>query len=183
MLHCTCSTRCEHAVTDCAVCADDYSTSIGYRCTKCNSTTSSASYAVLALLVAVVTAVLTCITYEMLDIGTITDAAAAITQHKSVLSKLKQLPWSKLRAPVVVFQILTQFISITGLQMPNLYKNFLSWLDAINFNIGWTFSIGYETHFLLYILMYVCSYYVDTHVRSPTTCHKHHSLRSCMQPL
>jgi hypothetical protein len=144
------------------VCAADYSTSIGYRCTKCDSSTSSASYVVLAILVAVVAAILAFMTYEMLDVSAVTDAAAAINEHKSVLTKLKALPWSKLRAPIVVFQILTQFISITGLQMPDLYSNFLSWLDAINFNIGWTFSIGEGCQKVLLILNFVLARHIQS---------------------
>jgi hypothetical protein len=58
----------------------------------------------------------------MLDLGT--DAAAAtrdIYAKDSWLTKAKALPWSKLCIPLVVFQIVTQFVNVTGLQLPSAY--------------------------------------------------------------
>jgi hypothetical protein len=60
--------------------------------------------------------------HEMLDLGT--DAAAAtrdIYAKDSWLTKAKALPWSKLCIPLVVFQIVTQFVNVTGLQLPSAY--------------------------------------------------------------
>jgi hypothetical protein len=136
-----------HSCPDCAVCSEGYSHSIGYRCSQCSSSTSTASYAILAALAAAAAAVLAFIAHEMLSVGDVRDAVEAASQATSQLSsctaQLRALSWSKLRAPVVVFQILTQFVSITGLQLPDLYSTLLSWLDVLNFNIGWTFSLGY----------------------------------------
>jgi hypothetical protein len=57
------------------------------------------------------------------------------------MKKLAALPWDKLRIPVVAFQIVTQFISITGLPLPDIYRSFLSWTDAVNLNLGWLLSL------------------------------------------
>jgi hypothetical protein len=83
--------------------------------------------------------------WELLGLGDSSDAAAVTASAFSLIApsrKLKVLPWAKLRIPLIVFQILTQFIGITGSQVPLLYRDFLSGLDVFNIDIGWIFSIG-----------------------------------------
>jgi hypothetical protein len=58
------------------------------------------------------------------------------------MHKLAALPWGKLRIPIVTFQIITQYISITGLPLPNIYHKFLAWIDVFNLNLGWLLSLG-----------------------------------------
>jgi hypothetical protein len=61
----------------------------------------------------------------LLDVDTVsdaTDATSAVSTHGACIAKLKNVSWGKLRTPTVVLQILTQFVSITGLQLPALYK-------------------------------------------------------------
>jgi hypothetical protein len=82
--------------------------------------------------------------YSLLGLGDIYGTATATVFNTkalapccSLMSKLQSLDWAKLRTPFIVFQILTQFISITGLQLPYLYQNFLGWADVLNFNVDW----------------------------------------------
>eukprot|EP00953_Heterococcus_sp_UTEX-ZZ885_P019923 11128-Heterococcus_DN1.PRE.3 len=114
---------------------------MGYECTHCKVGTKAAIYSVLALLLAATVLILTFIAFELLGLG---DGDDAITNFAAtgVLKKLAALPWDKLRIPIVVFQIITQYISITGIPLPNIYRTFLSWADVLNLNVGWLLSLG-----------------------------------------
>eukprot|EP00903_Cladosiphon_okamuranus_P020453 g18773.t1 len=47
-----------------------------------------------------------------------------------------KLPMDKLKIVVVVWQILTVFPSITGVDFPASYSRFLSWIDVVNFDLA-----------------------------------------------
>ena len=53
---------------------------------------------------------------------------------------LSRLPLDKLKILVVVWQILTVFSSITGVEFPATYAAFLSWINVVNLDIGNIFS-------------------------------------------
>jgi Transient receptor potential (TRP) ion channel len=59
-----------------------------------------------------------------------------------ILKNLALLPWEKLRIPIVSFQIVTQYINITGFPVPDVYGKFLAWTDVLNLNLGWFISLG-----------------------------------------
>eukprot|EP00752_Nemacystus_decipiens_P008151 g7290.t1 len=50
------------------------------------------------------------------------------------------LPMDKLKILVVVWQILTVFPSITGVEFPPAYSQFLSWIDVVNLDVGHIFA-------------------------------------------
>jgi hypothetical protein len=127
--------------TDCAVCAEGYSRSIGYECTQCKSGTKAAIYSALALLLLAIILCIWFMTLEVLGLGDGQDAISNIPAF-GCMKKLASLPWDKLRIPIVAFQIVTQYISITGLPIPDIYRKFLSWTDVFNLNLGWLLSLG-----------------------------------------
>ncbi|KAG5179485.1 hypothetical protein JKP88DRAFT_167547 [Tribonema minus] len=47
-----------------------------------------------------------------------------------------------LRIPLVVYQIQTQFASITGALLPQAYHTFLNWLNAVGFDLRWVLPLG-----------------------------------------
>lgn len=51
-----------------------------------------------------------------------------------------RVPLDKLKILVVVWQILTVFPSVTGVDYPPVYARFLSWIDVVNFDVGNIFS-------------------------------------------
>ena len=53
---------------------------------------------------------------------------------------LSRLPLDKLKILVVVWQILTVFSSIAGVEFPASYAAFLSWINFVNLDIGNIFS-------------------------------------------
>jgi hypothetical protein len=116
--------------TDCAVCAKGYSKSVGYQCTQCKTGTRAAIYSALAMVLVVFILLGSYLVNELLGLGDGQDAISNFTAF-GIMKKL-----------AASFQIVTQFISITGLPLPNIYRTFLSWTDAFNLNLGWLLSFG-----------------------------------------
>ena len=53
-----------------------------------------------------------------------------------------RVPLRKLKILLVVWQILTVFSSITGVEFPASYALFLSWINVVNFDIGHIVSVS-----------------------------------------
>jgi hypothetical protein len=83
------------------------------------------------------------------------DANCITRSLHNIVHACKRVPWSKLRIPIVVMQLLTQFMSITGTQYPSIYGDYLKWLDIINLNISWFLSIGCILHVNFYAKLLV----------------------------
>jgi hypothetical protein len=133
------------------VCDEGYSISIGYKCNKCTGNSKATVITVLAIIIALVAALLWYVASELTGITEANDGISAVqSANTSIWQKLSKLPWSKLRIPLVVVQILTQYISITGLRLPKLYYDFLSWATTINIDFGWLVSIGCITQVTFY---------------------------------
>jgi hypothetical protein len=118
------------------VCTAKYSNTLGYSCAECQRGTAAAVITLLVVLVAVAIACVCCFLYGKTGLSDGQDAGA------SCFAKVTALPWSKLRIPIVVIQITTQFFSITGLPIPDIYRHFLSWLDVLNLDLSWALSLG-----------------------------------------
>jgi hypothetical protein len=88
-------------------------------------------------------------TLELLGLSDGQDAVANISAF-SVINKFASLPWDKLRILIVAFQIVTQYISITGLPLPDIDRDFLSWTDVFNLDLGWLLSLGCLTRIDFY---------------------------------
>jgi hypothetical protein len=141
--------NCVFLATDCAVCDVGYSTSIGYQCEQCKTGTKAGTYSASALVLAVFALVVIYMTKQLLGIGDAQDAVSNFSAF-GVMQKIAALPWNKLRIPIVAFQIVTQYINITGLPLPDIYHKFLSWTDALNLNLGWLLSLGCLTQMDFY---------------------------------
>jgi hypothetical protein len=135
--------------TDCAVCAEGYGNAIGYECVQCKPGFKAILYSVFSTVVAI--SVLLAY-FLMTNLSGCADGEEACSICKrgcksggimhSLWSKLAGLSWGKLRIPLVSYQIVTQYIDITGLPLPSIYRNFLSWADVLNLNLGWLLSVG-----------------------------------------
>jgi hypothetical protein len=86
---------------------------------------------------------------ELLGLGDGQDAVSGF-RDSNIIQKLVKFRWGKLRIPIVAFQIVTQYISITGLPLPDIYRKFLSWTDVFNLNLGWLLSLGCLTQISFY---------------------------------
>ncbi|CAM9106040.1 unnamed protein product, partial [Hapterophycus canaliculatus] len=85
-------------------------------------------------------------TASLLQAGTETSDAGASAPSGccGVGEKIKRwasrLPMEKLKILVVVWQILTVFPSITGVEFPPAYSRFLSWIGVVNLDVGHIFT-------------------------------------------
>jgi hypothetical protein len=132
---------CDH--TDCAVCEPGYSKSLGYSCSKCVGEHRSAATTAIAIVIVILILLLLWLLYELLGLGDGVDATNTVTGcNPAILQSVAKLPWDKLRTPLIVFQILTQYIGVTGLRVPLLYRDFLRWLEAISIDFSWLLSVG-----------------------------------------
>ena len=57
-----------------------------------------------------------------------------------VKSWASRVPMDKIKILVVVFQILTVFPSVSGVEYPDVYSRFLSWVDVVNLDISTIFA-------------------------------------------
>eukprot|EP00953_Heterococcus_sp_UTEX-ZZ885_P009277 5483-Heterococcus_DN1.PRE.1 len=170
---------CFTTLTDCAVCADGYSKSIGFECSECETGTEAGIYTALAALLSVLVTGFVFLIQQLLGL----DERKTDQQVKAkppgccmniklpsccnfklpnfchlslpglllkMFKMLASLPWSKLRVPIVAFQIVTQYINITGFPLPDIYRKFLAWTDAFNLNLGWLLSLGCLTRVNFY---------------------------------
>jgi len=136
---------------DCAVCANDFSSGITYECNLCAPGSRAGAGLAVCVAVLFVLGAAWYVVSDVLGVGDATDASSeAQGGVKSLCSLLRHFPFGTLRIPVVVFQLLTQYTSITGLRFPPLYQNFLSWVNAINLDMGWVLSIGCLANFDFY---------------------------------
>jgi hypothetical protein len=117
--------------TDCAVCTEGYSSTIGYECTQCKSGNRARIYTGIAIVVVLFMIAVCIVVYATLNLGDGEDAgnilrdSDSISQGCNCRQMFAKFPWNKLRIPIVAFQIVTQYISITGLPLPEFYHKFL----------------------------------------------------------
>jgi hypothetical protein len=143
---------CIHTTTDCAVCDSGYTRSTGYQCTKCRGTIDSRSIVMIVVVVILMAIAFVYITnYFITSDDEQYESISAVNRslHK-VVQGVKKAPWNKLRIPIVVMQLLTQFMSITGTQFPSIYGDYLKWLDIVDLDISWLLSIGCVLHVNFY---------------------------------
>jgi hypothetical protein len=100
--------------TDCAVCAEGYSSSIGYECTQCTSDNGVTIYTAIAIVVVLFIAAVCFVVYATLTLGDGQDAADTLGNSSSsskgscnCRQMIAKFPWNKVRIPIVAFQIIT----------------------------------------------------------------------------
>jgi hypothetical protein len=80
---------------------------------------------------------------DLLTVDTLQNDTTSFKRSlNTVVHSAKKLPWRKFRIPIVVMQLLTQFVSITGTQYASVYSVFLKWLNVINLDMSWLLSAG-----------------------------------------
>jgi hypothetical protein len=142
-------------ITNCAVCAHGYTSSTGYQCTKCKGTTDNVTIAMIVIVAVVL--ILVCL-YFIKDLCKLQVSDTTHVDNNNAVSKAlhkivqvaKQLPWNKLRIPLVVMQLLTQFIAISGTQYPSIYANCIKWSNVVNLDTSWLLSAGCILHVNFY---------------------------------
>ncbi|KAG5179621.1 hypothetical protein JKP88DRAFT_326159 [Tribonema minus] len=121
----------------CAVCADGYTNFFRYTCKECSSG------AAIALTVIAVVVVVGVVLIALVSFAVETDYESrgpGRSIRKVGNGGMRVL--RALRIPVVVFQLIVQFVMITGAPLPDVYARFVAVLDFVNFDLSWLFSAG-----------------------------------------
>jgi hypothetical protein len=124
-----------------------------FQCVQCESRAAHVQFAIRILVLLVLAIICSFVLRYLLRI----DANASLLQpdivfvqeprqqKKPLITKALLLTQSfdKLRIPLVVIQILAQFVSITGVQFPEVYSQNLGWMNFIMFfDVRWLLSAG-----------------------------------------
>ncbi|KAG5181937.1 hypothetical protein JKP88DRAFT_320131 [Tribonema minus] len=136
----------------CAVCADGYAAVTGYKCVKCTAGVASAVVVGVVVLFAAVGLGLWILFAAALGLGEGADATSTFAAASGTL-KLSRgcvILARHLRTSVIVMQILTQFVSITGVALPLQYLDFLQVMDLISLDLRWLTSPGCVLHLSFY---------------------------------
>ncbi|KAG5187583.1 hypothetical protein JKP88DRAFT_307130 [Tribonema minus] len=131
----------------CAVCASGYSATISQSCERCEGSTAALLAAAAAAVLLVVALLVWWYVSAFTGAGDAQEAAAAGRSSSGAMSGAALSALHALRIPLVVFQIVTQFVSISGVQFPPIYqalvqseiasfkKDFLRWLSVVNLGV------------------------------------------------
>lgn len=135
------STFCEDGYEGayCSVCAKGYSRSIGFACTKCTSRNRNVTIALGAALIVLVAAL-----FGDFVVSLVRDTEAkllgCLCGGRAVC---RGIPFQAIKIIVVVWQILTQFSSVASVTYPEIYEQFLSYVNIVaNFDVSLIFSTG-----------------------------------------
>eukprot|EP00611_Tribonema_gayanum_P026107 TRINITY_DN611_c0_g2_i4.p1 TRINITY_DN611_c0_g2~~TRINITY_DN611_c0_g2_i4.p1 ORF type:complete len:798 (+),score=114.47 TRINITY_DN611_c0_g2_i4:65-2458(+) len=125
----------------CAVCSDNYGALVGYRCVECTDTAVAIAFVVMAV-VAVVAVFLLWVLVRAVG-GASEDAGGAKpTDIGSRVARIVLELMRRLRVPIVVLQLLTQYVSITGATLPLSYTEFLNSMSLVSLDLRWVTSPG-----------------------------------------
>ncbi|KAG5187595.1 hypothetical protein JKP88DRAFT_307196 [Tribonema minus] len=119
----------------CAVCASGYSATIRQSCERCEGSAAALLGAAAAAVLLAVALLLWWYASAFTDADNAQAAAAAGRASSGAVSGAALAALHALRIPLVVFQIVTQFVSISGVQFPPIYQDFLRWLSVVNLGI------------------------------------------------
>ncbi|KAG5179778.1 hypothetical protein JKP88DRAFT_261255 [Tribonema minus] len=128
----------------CAVCAPGYARLPGYRCVECNSGATAATITVLAIVALVILLLVWLLFSKSTGVGDGVDGAQTVGAASPglKLARIGVLLMQRFRIPIVVLQVLTQYISITGLTLPLQYLEFLRAVDFMSLDMRWLTSPG-----------------------------------------
>ncbi|KAG5192213.1 hypothetical protein JKP88DRAFT_251032 [Tribonema minus] len=129
----------------CAVCAPGYASLPGYRCVECTSGATAATITILAVVALATLLLLWLLCSKATGVVDGVDSAqevGAAAGPSSKLARVGVLLMQRFRIPIVVIQVLTQYISITGLTLPLQYLEFLHAVDFLSLDMRWLTSPG-----------------------------------------
>ncbi|CAM9120453.1 unnamed protein product, partial [Phaeothamnion confervicola] len=131
----------------CAVCDSGYTSGIAFECHKCSQASAAASGCFLAVAVLVVIGIVWYVVSDLHDTPVSIKPTGALG---NIWAKVQAVPSGKLRAPIVVLQIVTQYVAITGTRYPPLYQNFLAVAGVLTVNLQLVVSLGCLVSFDFY---------------------------------
>ncbi|KAG5193174.1 hypothetical protein JKP88DRAFT_240807 [Tribonema minus] len=125
----------------CAVCSDNYGALVGYRCVECTNTAVAIAFVVMAV-VAVTAVFLLWVLVRAVGGASENAGGAKPTDIRSRVARIVLELMRRLRVPIVVLQVLTQYVSITGASLPLSYTEFLNSMSLVSLDLRWVTSPG-----------------------------------------
>ncbi|CAM9974698.1 unnamed protein product, partial [Phaeothamnion confervicola] len=138
----------------CATCGPGYTSGIAYECHECGEASVAASACVVVAAALIFIGVVCYIVLDLHGVG----ASLHIPRDGKMgklWNKISSFRFGKLRAPVVVLQIVTQYVAVTGTTYPPLYRKFLAVASAVTINLQLMVSLGclFSLDFYGYLLL------------------------------
>eukprot|EP00611_Tribonema_gayanum_P009046 TRINITY_DN18761_c0_g1_i1.p1 TRINITY_DN18761_c0_g1~~TRINITY_DN18761_c0_g1_i1.p1 ORF type:complete len:1245 (+),score=365.94 TRINITY_DN18761_c0_g1_i1:193-3927(+) len=135
----------------CAVCAQGYASFLTRTCYKCTAGIVAAVSLAVVVVIALAILIIAATAYfdvqsnkASLDTDGIPVARSG-RKRDAMMAKVGEASLRLLRClriPIVVFQVLTQYFQIAGVPLPDLYEQFLVWLNFVNVDLGSLLSSG-----------------------------------------
>ncbi|CAM9486398.1 unnamed protein product [Discosporangium mesarthrocarpum] len=121
----------------CSVCDEGWSHGVSHTCHECTSAFRAGMLALLSVVVVIMVVLVYILMSDLMSNPALTDL---IESRSVVVGLIRKVPFHKLKIPIVVCQIITQYASITAIEFPPVFQTFLSTLDLLNLDIGWLLS-------------------------------------------
>ncbi|KAG5183506.1 hypothetical protein JKP88DRAFT_262991 [Tribonema minus] len=128
----------------CTVCSADYAALVGYRCVECTTTSVAIALSAIAAIAIVVMFLAWVLVRAVGEAHTATDGSDRVeaTNTSSRVARTLLVLMRRLRVPIVVLQVLTQYVSITGGDLPLSYTHFLNGVSIFSLDLRWLTSPG-----------------------------------------
>ncbi|KAG5188538.1 hypothetical protein JKP88DRAFT_262256 [Tribonema minus] len=136
----------------CAVCSDGYASLPGYRCVECTPKATATTFTILAISIVAILCIVWMLLSAATGVGDGVGSAQAVGSAGAALkvTRIALLLMQRLRIPIVVLQVLTQYVSITGISLPLQYLRFLRAIDFLSLDLRWLTSPGCAVHLDFY---------------------------------
>ncbi|CAM9835821.1 unnamed protein product, partial [Ectocarpus sp. 12 AP-2014] len=138
----------------CAVCTAGFSPGYFHSCKSCEGDSRRRAFYVVSAVGALVLLAVVLLAAKLVSVVETTPSSKAPSrwqQKRSVWqARMKKiLPLTAIKIVVVVWQIVTQYSDVAGVEYPGAYKDFLSVIDVVNLDLGFILSLAcvYDTDF------------------------------------
>ncbi|CAM9855884.1 unnamed protein product, partial [Ascophyllum nodosum] len=118
----------------CSVCSENYAPSLGFTCRECSKRSVGTAMAVVLTVLALTIGII--IVRHLLYMNVEGDRRGVVDRV------MRRVPLQSVKIIVTVWQILTQFASVSNVDFPNVYHKFLYNVNFFNFDLSWIVSIG-----------------------------------------
>ncbi|CAN0056334.1 unnamed protein product, partial [Scytosiphon promiscuus] len=144
----------------CAVCTAGYSPGYAHTCKSCLGDSKRRALGIIASIATVALVALAFLVAKLVSVvetGPPVKAQSRWQQKCSVWQQRMRntVPLTAVKIVVVVWQIVTQYSDVAGVQYPGAYNDFLSVIDMVNLDLGFiiSFACVYDTNFYDRLLM------------------------------
>ncbi|KAG5177548.1 hypothetical protein JKP88DRAFT_248761 [Tribonema minus] len=136
----------------CAACAPEYASLPGYRCVECTGGATAVAFTLLAVMTLTVLSAVWMLVSKATGVDQGVEGGQTISASGPglKLARAGVLLMQRLRIPIVVTQVVTQYVSITGLSLPLQYLQFLQAMDFMSLDMRLLTSPGCAAHIDFY---------------------------------